>query len=224
MPKEFQKAYLDLVFQYKHVISSAKTDLRKSKTYQNCIHLKDTKLVYQPQFPLKPDHQAFIETSLEEWLKLGVVRWTQSLYNSPIFCLPKKNGQGLWIVQDFLGLNTKTKVDRYSMKEILECIADIGWANRAIFTTIDLTSEFWQMPIHEDSRHLTTFTVWNKGQFKLDHIFNGTPGLSSFIPKLWKASRTSSSTLTMSSSTPKDHPTHLKVSELTLQRLNEHGL
>jgi hypothetical protein len=51
------------------------------------------------------------------------------------------------------------------MKEITECIGDIGRANSTIFTTLDLTSGFWQMQLDEDSQKLTAFTIPGKGQF-----------------------------------------------------------
>jgi len=51
------------------------------------------------------------------------------------------------------------------MKEITECIGDIGWANSTIFTMLDLTSGFWQMQLDEDSQKLTAFTIPGKGQF-----------------------------------------------------------
>ncbi len=74
-----------------------------------------------------------------------------SLYNSAIFCVPKKQGQGLRIVQDFRELNQNSHIDKYSMKEITECIGSICRANSSIFTTLDLTSGFWQMQLDEDS-------------------------------------------------------------------------
>ncbi len=82
-----------------------------------------------------------------------------------IFCVPKKQGQGLRIVQDFRELNQNSHIDKYSMKEITECIGDIGRANSTIFTTLDLTSGFWQMQLDEDSQKLTAFTIPNRGQF-----------------------------------------------------------
>ena len=51
------------------------------------------------------------------------------------------------------------------MKEITECIGDIGRANSTIFSTLDLTSGFWQMQLDEESQPLTAFTIPGKGQF-----------------------------------------------------------
>jgi hypothetical protein len=86
------------------------------------------------------------------------------LYNSPIFCIPKKQGQGLRIVQEFRELNQNSHIDKYSMKEITKCISDIGQANSNIFYTLDLTSGFWQMKLDEKSQPLTAFTIPGKGQ------------------------------------------------------------
>jgi Reverse transcriptase (RNA-dependent DNA polymerase) len=51
------------------------------------------------------------------------------------------------------------------MKEITECISDIGRANSSIFSTLDLTSGFWQMKLDKKSQPLTAFTIPGKGQF-----------------------------------------------------------
>jgi len=51
------------------------------------------------------------------------------------------------------------------MKEITECIGDTGRANSTIFSTLDLTSGFWQMQLDEQSQPLTAFTIPGKGQY-----------------------------------------------------------
>jgi hypothetical protein len=50
------------------------------------------------------------------------------------------------------------------MKEITECIGDIGINQN--FSTLDLTSGFWQMKLDEHSQPLTTLTIPGKGQFE----------------------------------------------------------
>jgi Reverse transcriptase (RNA-dependent DNA polymerase) len=82
-----------------------------------------------------------------------------------MFCISRKQGQGLRIIQDFRELNQNSHIDKYSMKEITECIGHIGQANFTIFLTLDLTSGFWQMQLDEDSQKLTAFTIPGKGLF-----------------------------------------------------------
>ena len=165
VPEQYKGEYLDLLYKYQGAISTDKFDLGLARNYKHKIHLKNEDPVYRKQFKIPEAHHQFIEQTLEEWLKLGVVRRSDSLYNSPIFCVPKKQGQGLRIVQDFRELNQNSHIDKYSMKEITECISDIGRANSTIFSTLDLTSGFWQMKLDEKSQPLTAFTIPGKGQF-----------------------------------------------------------
>jgi hypothetical protein len=62
-------------------------------------------------------------------------------------------------VQDFRELNQNSHINKYSMKEIMECIGNIGWANSTIFMMLDLTSGFWQMQLDEYSQKLTAFII-----------------------------------------------------------------
>jgi hypothetical protein len=73
--------------------------------------------------------------------------------------------RSLRIVTDFIELN-KHSMDKYSMKEINKCIRDIGRANSTNFTTSDLTSGFWQMPLEEHSRTPNAFTIPGLNQFE----------------------------------------------------------
>ncbi len=165
VPHQYKQRYLDILFKHQAAISNNKFDLGKEKNFTHKIYLKDDNPVYRKQFKIPEAHQTFIEATLNEWLKLGVVKRTTSLYNSPLFCVPKKQGQGLSIVQDFGELNNHSHIDKYSMKELTECNWDIGRANSTIFSTLDLTSGFWQMKLEENSQPLTAFTIPGQGQF-----------------------------------------------------------
>ncbi len=85
VPDQFKEKYLDLLHKYQEAISVDKYDLGLARNYKHKIHLKNEDPVYRKQFKIPEAHHHFIEQTLEEWLKLGVVRRSDSLYNSPIF-------------------------------------------------------------------------------------------------------------------------------------------
>jgi hypothetical protein len=160
-PDEYRARYIDTLFRHQAYISLNKYDLGLAKDFSHWIHLKDHVPIYRKQFNLPNQQNQFIKQTLDEWLK----RKTRSPYNLPIFCVPKKQGQCLRIVQDFWQLNMHSHIDKYSMKEINKSIGDIGRANSSIFSTLDLTSRFWQMKLEEQSQPLTAFTILGRGQF-----------------------------------------------------------
>ena len=108
------------------VISVKKNDLGRAKDFFHKIHMKENEPKYHKQFKIPDAHRIFLEESLAEWLKLGEVQKSDSLYDSHVFCVPKKGGNGLRIVQNFRKLNQKSCMDKYTMKDIHECIGDIG--------------------------------------------------------------------------------------------------
>ena len=169
-----------------------------------------------------------MEHSLTEWLKLGVVRHTKSPYHSPIFCVPKKSCQGLRIVQDFRGLDAKAHTDIFSMNEANKCITDIGRENSAIFTTIDLTTGFWQMSIDESDSHLTALMVQGLGQFKWITSPMGMLGCpASFQSLMEKVLDTIKNIIVYIDNIiihTASHEHHLEVLEDVLQRLEHHNL
>ncbi len=87
-----------------------------------------------------------------EWLKLGVIQPALSRHNSPIFTVMKKDG-GVRLVQDFCALNNQSYTDKYSMKDVSECIGEIGRSGSIIFSTINHTAGFWQMILHPKPAH-----------------------------------------------------------------------
>jgi len=158
VPPEVKQKYIDILYKHQAAISMNKMDLGRAKNFTHKIHLKDNNPVYRKQFKIPEAHQNFIEATLDEWLKLEVVKRSNSLYNSPLFCVPKKQGQGLLrIVQDFRELNNHSHIDKYSMKEITECIGDIGRANSTIFSTLELSSV-------TSGSHLTIPIFYNSNQ------------------------------------------------------------
>ena len=66
-------------------------------------------------------------------------------------------------VFDFWEVNNASVPHRYSIREIRDYVDEIGSYESKVFSTIDLTSGFWQQSLEEESRQYTCFTVPGKG-------------------------------------------------------------
>jgi hypothetical protein len=69
----------------------------------------------------------------------------------------------LRVVLDFRAVNLKSLPDRNCVKEVRECLDEVGKSRSLIFSTFDLTSGFWQQSLQEKSRQYTAFSVPGKG-------------------------------------------------------------
>jgi hypothetical protein len=186
LPENEKKLYLDLILKHHSIFSTDKNDLGRCNLLQHEILLKTKEPVYVKQFRIPDAHREAIEKQVAEWLKLGIVQPTRSRYNSPIFVVTKKDG-GIRLVQDFRALNAQTYIDKYSMRDVQDCIDEIGRAGSTVFSTIDLTSGFWQMLLHPKSRPLTAFTVTGMGQFEFVTSPMGLLGCPASFQRLMEA-------------------------------------
>ena len=109
---------------------------------------------------------------VKTWLALGVIQPSQSKFNNPIFVVPKKTGKPRYVL-DYRQLNKASVEDKYSMRTVDECIADIGYSGSVIFSIMDLSNAFHQMLLDDESSEYTSFTVPPLGQFKFTRTSQG---------------------------------------------------
>ena len=186
VPNNYAEKYMQILKKHHAVFSRDKTDLGRSNLIQHEIHLKSDEPIYVKQFKMPDVHRDYLEEQVKEWLKLGIVQPTRSRYNSPMFLVNKKDG-GFRVVQDFRALNANSHIDKYTMKDVSECIGEIGRSNSTIFSTLDLTSGFWQMLLHPKSRSYTAFTIPGMGQFQWVTSAMGLLGCPSTFQRLVEA-------------------------------------
>ena len=125
VPEQFREQYLKVILKNHEAVSQNKFDLGRTDTLMHEIALKTQEPIYVKQFKIPDAHRQEVEKHVLEWLKLGVIQPTRSRYNSPIFAVMKKDG-GVRLVQDFRALNNQSYTDKYSMKDVSECIGEIG--------------------------------------------------------------------------------------------------
>ena len=125
-------------------------------------------------------------------------------------------------------MNAESHVDKYSMKDVGECIGEIGCSGSTLFTTIDLTAGFWQMVLHPWCRQYTAFTLQGMGQFQWTCSPQGLLGCPSSFQRLMETVVRGISNvivyiddLLVHSS---DHEEHLKLLDQTHSRLEKNGI
>jgi hypothetical protein len=84
VPSKYHQKYIDILYKHQKAMSVNKYDLGLATNFKHKIHLKNNNPVYQKQFKIPEAHQTFIEQSLEEWLKLDVVKQSNAIYKSLI--------------------------------------------------------------------------------------------------------------------------------------------
>ena len=107
---------------------------------------------YTVPFSLKAD----LDEEISSMLKLGIIEESTSSYSSPVVMVKKKDGS-LRTCVDYRKLNSITKFDAEVIPDQEDIFVDMHTAT--IFSKIDLTKGFWQIPVHKDSKHFTAFRV-----------------------------------------------------------------
>ncbi len=85
----------------------------------------------------------------------GIIRKSQSEYASPLVLVWKKNGD-LRICTDFRWLNAKTVKDAHPLPHQADALAALG--GNVFFSTMDLTSGFYNVPLFEEHKKYTAFS------------------------------------------------------------------
>lgn len=103
---------------------------------------------------------------LKELVDCGIVRPSKSPYASPIVLVKKKTGD-VRLCVDYRALNRKTVRENYSLPRIDEQLDDL--AGYKFYTTLDLASGYYQIPIKESDCHKTAF-VTPDGQYEFTRM------------------------------------------------------
>jgi hypothetical protein len=109
---------------------------------------------FRPMYRLSPVEQAEVKSKLIELLEKGLVEPKTSPYGAPILFLAKKDGS-LHMCQDYRYLNKITIKNRYPLPRIDDLLDSISGLK--YFTSLDLTSGYYQIRITEEDIPKTAF-------------------------------------------------------------------
>ena len=140
--KEFIKK---IIARYSDVFTLESHPLPCTSLAEHQIVLKSGKIINFRSHKLPEKHRNLEETA--RLLKRGIIRESQSPYNSPLWIVSKK-GNKLRLVIDYRKINEDTDQDAYPLPMIDDILDHLGKAK--FFSVFDLSAGFHQIPMKEE--------------------------------------------------------------------------
>ncbi|KAL2082795.1 hypothetical protein ACEWY4_022613 [Coilia grayii] len=154
---ESQKQKLWAVLERHHTAFAASpSDVGQTQFVQHNINTGDAVPIRQHAWCLPHSRQLAAEQCLKEMKAAGVIEPTERPLASPVVLVPKKDGNWRFCV-DFQRLNNVTVKDFYPLPRIDESLDQI--AGSQWFSSLDLRSGYWQVPLFAHARPKTAFTT-----------------------------------------------------------------
>src|SRR4051812_710157 len=129
---------------------------------------------------LSQEEQLVVNEYVEKLVAADVVEQCASPWSSPILLVPKKDG-GLRAVADLRKVNEVVIPDSYAMPDVQELLDQLG--NSQWFTSLDLSSAFWQLPLAEESRDCTAFMTKTHGLLRWKAMPMGFKNASAYFQR-----------------------------------------
>lgn len=164
-PEEKSKL-LALLNNYRESFASDLSELGATTLGEMSIVLQDDEpVVYRP-YRLSIREKEVVRDMVSELLKNGIIQPSTSPYASPVVLVRKKTGEYRLCI-DYRALNKKTVRENYPMPLIDDQLDVL--AGHRFYTTLDLASGYYQIPIREGDRHKTAF-VTPEGHFEFTRM------------------------------------------------------
>ena len=167
-PEQAEKAR-GLLQEYHDIFSLEKHDMGHTNTTKHKIVLKDPDTPpFKERFcRIPPPQLDEVREHLKLMLDAGVVQLSNSPWCNAVVLVRKKDGS-LHFCIDFRRLNALTVKDSHPLPRICETLESLAGA--AHYSTFDLNSGFWQVPMDEESKQYTAFTLGSMGLYECESV------------------------------------------------------
>lgn len=119
-------------------------------------------------YPVSPYLQDDFDREIQRMLDLGVIsRCDSSPWCNRTTSVAKPNGK-IRICLDSRPLNNVTTKNSYPLPFITRILRNLKASK--YFTTLDLSSAFWQVPLEESSKRKTAFAIIGRGLFQYERM------------------------------------------------------
>jgi hypothetical protein len=153
---EYNPIIQDTFQKYPNVIAKDITQLGRTNVVTHIIDTGNAREIKQHYYRMSPKHESFIKEEIGRLQQQGLIVPSHSPWTSPALVVGKANGK-LRLVIDYRQLNKVTKPDAYPLPKIADMLD--AMAHCKFFSTLDLTSGFWQVRMNAQDQEKTAFST-----------------------------------------------------------------
>ncbi|XP_049306295.1 retrovirus-related Pol polyprotein from transposon 297 isoform X2 [Bactrocera dorsalis] len=158
---EERSQLLQIIKEYRNIFYQENEGLSFTSAIKHRIRTTNNIPIFSKSYRYPYVHKEEVTDQIQEMLKHGIIRNSNSPYSAPIWIVPKKadaSGKPKWrLVIDYRKLNEVTIDDKFPIPNIDEILEKLGRSQ--YFTTLDLAKGFHQIEIEEEDIHKTAFSV-----------------------------------------------------------------
>ena len=168
-PQEQAEQAHSLLKEYRDIFSLEKRDMGHTNATKHKIVLKDPDtLPFKEHFcRIPPPQLDEVREHLKLMLDAGVIWPSNSPWCNAVVLVRKKD-RSLRFCIYFRKLNSLTVKDSHPLPCICETLESLAGA--AHFSTFDMNSGFWQVPMDEESKQYTAFTLGSMGLYEYESM------------------------------------------------------
>ena len=164
MTNEQKESIYNMLLKTKFALSSNDEDIGKAKVTPHKIVLTNNTPIWQKPRRFSDPVNEEIERQCKQLEAMDIIEKSDSPWSSPIVPVRKADGT-LRLCVDYRRVNSVTRPEKFPMPNLYDSIYSAH--NIKFFTKIDLVKGYYQIPIDEESRPLTSFsTQHDQYQFK----------------------------------------------------------
>ncbi|KAL0841643.1 hypothetical protein ABMA28_015295 [Loxostege sticticalis] len=156
LTQEQEQGLLTLLNEFRDCFALDLNELGTTNITEMHIQLHDDAPVSYKPYRLPYSERIIVRDIINELLDTNIIQESDSSYASPIVLVKKKSGEHRLCV-DYRALNKKTVKNSFPMPVIDDQLDRLS--DKVYFTSLDLKSGYYQIPMAEGSRHLTAFVT-----------------------------------------------------------------
>ena len=168
-PEEQAEKARSLLKEYHDIFSLEKHDMGHTNTAKHKIVLKDRDTPpFKERFcRIPPPQLDEVREHLKLMLDAGVIRPSNSPWCNAVVLVRKKDGSLRFCI-DFRKLNSLTVKDSHPLPRICETLESLTGA--AHYSMFNMNSGFWKVPMDEESKQYTAFTLGSMGLYECESM------------------------------------------------------